>query len=238
VLVLFVLSSFTGGGGLLLAPVFGGYHLVKRQWKALAISSVVISLTAYAYFIGLPYVKPAHHPIFTDPLRIAAYALTFVGSAGRTRGGCYVVAILLICSLISTRRTLFKAMPALGWLAVYIFLTALAGGVARGGFGTDMARSSRYTEYSLLLIAIAYLGHLVAATQAQNRVRVMVIGLAISTALFAYWYSVGRKPMREHFNDLETGTLRYPDPDHAKRVFKQSCDAGLLAPGVCAKGRQ
>jgi hypothetical protein len=236
-LALFVLSSFTGGGGLLLAPVFGGYHLVNRQWRGLAISSVVILLTAYAYFIGLPYMKPPHHTIVTDPLRIAAYALTFVGSAGRTRGGCYVFAILLIIALISTRRTLFKTMPALGWLAVYIFLTAVVGGVTRAGFGTDMARTSRYTEYSLLLITIAYLGHLSAATQARTRVRFVAIGLAISTALFAYWYAVSRKPMQEHFNNLEKGIPIYPDPDHARGRVKQSCEIGLLAPSVCAKMR-
>jgi len=235
-LVLFVIAAFTGGGGLFLAPVIGGYHIVKRQWRALAVASAVILLTAYVYFIGLPYVKPAHHPTFLDPRRVIGYTLTFMGSAFQAKAACYVLAILLLWSLGKNRRTLFTAMPAFGWIAVYIFVTGLGGALARSNFGTDMARSSRYSEYSLLLIAMAYLGHLGAASQAQARARVATIGLAISTTFFAGWYWIDYKPMLARFNDLESGVPQYPDPVHAGQVFARSCESGLLERSVCAKG--
>jgi len=236
-LVLFVVASFTGGGGLLLAPVFGGYHLFKRQWTALAISSVVILLTAYVYFIGLPYAKPSHHPITASPLLLIRYMLTFLGSAGRTPWGCYVVAVAMVYFILQNRRELWVRMPVLGWLAIYIVLTALVAGITRAGFGVAQARSTRYTEYSLLMLAIVYLGYLSAATAPQLKMRVATVGLVISTMLFGYWYSIERPMMKATFKALESGALLYPDVDRAKVMFKQACDTGLLSPSVCAKGR-
>jgi hypothetical protein len=147
------------------------------------------------------------------------------------------VAAVVVYFILKNRRELLVRMPVLGWFAIYILLTALVAGITRAGFGIAQARSTRYTEYSLLMLAIAYLGHLSAATTPQLRMRIATVGLLISTMLFGYWYSLERPRMKTRFNELESGTLRYPDVDHAKVIFKEACDTGLLSASVCAKGR-
>jgi hypothetical protein len=235
---MFVASVFTGGGGLVLAPIIMAHHLIERRWGRLVVSVAITLATCYLYFVAIPYVPTSSKPLGASPMTLLAYALTFIGSAGRVQAMCIVLGCALLLAAFRVRARLTKEMAFLGWLALYILLTAGTAAVSRGALGTGQARASRYTLYSLLLISIVYLGYLTNAKDVRERARVVMGGMAFAVILFVYWYSTDLPRLANRYRYLESGTLDYPIAEAGRDRFRRSCEIGILEAKVCAKAKQ
>jgi hypothetical protein len=77
-----ILSIFTGGGWIVLIPLFILYMILHRNWKNLFIILMISSITLFVFFVALGYEKPGHHPSILDTLKnpkmIIEYILVFI----------------------------------------------------------------------------------------------------------------------------------------------------------------
>ena len=95
--------------------------------------------------------------------------------------------------------------------------------MARGGFGILYAQTtSRYTQYSLVFVAILYLGYLLGSNNLKARRLIFLIGLGFSIVLFIYWYRPGVNAIKERFVELNSGKIMYPDTHRAKEILHKA----------------
>lgn len=86
-LIFLVLSTFTGGGGLALAPIILVYHFLKKNWSDLLLSAVVVAALIGVYFVLLEYKMPSYHPSLIaavlSPHKLVIFSLGFIGGLAK-----------------------------------------------------------------------------------------------------------------------------------------------------------
>ena len=155
-------ATFSAAQGLLVWPVgvllLVLLPMVKRSKIALVLVWVLVGMTEWlAYFWG--YVKPAGHPNLAFSCE---YFATIVGGAlfpavieATTAGG---MILILSAMAVITVLLLNRGARHSFWLAVIAWglLVQAQITVARSGFGTGYALSSRYATFSILVLIGTY----------------------------------------------------------------------------------
>ncbi|VTR91781.1 Putative uncharacterized protein OS=[Oscillatoria] sp. PCC 6506 GN=OSCI_3720052 PE=4 SV=1 [Gemmata massiliana] len=175
--VILALVALTGGSGLVVVPPVSGWvaFIAVNVWRAGSKSRAVFLLLLAVlplvylglYFQG--YHKPSHHPpLSTDPIEVGCVsgevlAMSFgIGLSGvwwAVAGGLVVVGGLTVALLVERWKESGERLSIVGLIAVAAGVTgvALAIGVGRGGWGTEMGLWSRYSMLVWPLLAATYL---------------------------------------------------------------------------------
>lgn len=231
-LILFIASSFSGGGGLALAPVIAGYYVHSRNWRRLGVALLVISALIAVYFPLLSYRHPSHHPAvwvaFSEPLRLAGYFVTFLGGFGKSATLSIAIGLAAVLLFSIKQKQIGESAPFVYWSVIYIFLVTFLNAITRSGLGIEYAASSRYTVYSLLLGGFLYLGYLSAAKTSAERRIVQGVGMSCSLIVFLYWSLPGADRMEDRFWELEAKRINYPHVNKALQILQQSSDLGIF----------
>ena len=194
--------SFSNGAvywplGLVLL-LFAGPEGRKPKVAACLVWTAVGALTMASYLYHW-HTNPAHPSllyIFRHPLDYTEYVLLFLGAPCRAFGGkalCISAGIIgLLLAIVgpvglARRRKVewYVLWPYIG-LTLYAVATAAITGLARAGFGSDQALSSRYiTVSSLLWIADVVFLSLVAKFASQKKSSYVAAGAVVVIALLA-----------------------------------------------------
>lgn len=227
----YILGMFSGGGGVVLGPVMALYYLFSRKWKSLFICLTFIGLVTVCYFYFLEYTRSTQdlHPfeILVQPGLFSGFILGFIGSIGNINklglpSGILFGSMFLYFFLKKVSQ-LSRNEPFLLWSGLYIISVAALTAMARGGFGILYAQTtSRYTQYSLVFVAIIYLGYLLGASNLKVRKIIFWIGLGFSVILFTYWHRIGVNAIKERFVELSSGKIMYPDTPRAKEILHRA----------------
>ena len=174
--VLLLLTTLTGGAGLVLVPpvavwlIYLAVMVARREGTAKAAIIAVIALASViylaTYFVG--YEKPANHPSpSTNPLRvltISGEVLAMAIGVGVSGIWWAVVAaevglgVVTLVLLVQQGQTQADRPASFGLVAALAGITglALAVGIGRAGFEGDMGLWSRYSFLMWPLLGIAY----------------------------------------------------------------------------------
>ena len=225
-------SMFTGSGGLVLIPVFALYHLSKRDFKNLIIFTIYTSILLSIFFIALEYKHPPHHPSILDalrkPLALAQYFFVFLGSAFGSKNLALASGLSLFLIFLINFRKAFVELPFLFWSVIFIFGTALITGLARSGFGIEQALSSRYTHYSLMILALIYTQYIYILIDKKKKL-LLYFFLVFFTLLFSSWLIKGGETMNTRLNNLKNNGIYYtPSVQVAEEILKKSHKNGHI----------
>ncbi|OGK36249.1 hypothetical protein A3A93_05885 [Candidatus Roizmanbacteria bacterium RIFCSPLOWO2_01_FULL_38_12] len=156
-----IIGSYSHINGLLIWIVGGILIFYRRQFLFLIFWMLLSLMTYLIYFIN--YSKPIYHPslmyFFQNPLDFLTYFFGQIGSvlfiseigiSALIGIMIFLIALFNLNSLLKKRSLIKSCIP---WLMIFLFslLSILAIAVARAGFGTTQALSSRYIVYSSLM---------------------------------------------------------------------------------------
>ena len=237
-LLFYVMAVFTGGGGLVLGPVMIMYYWFLRKWKVLLMCISTVALATSLYFsTWLEYSKSFQDPnaleIMKHPVLMGEFILGFLGSAGHINklglfSGIFFGIITLLLFLKKAIQ-ISKNYAFLWWLGLYIIFVSVLTAMARGGFGVMYAQTtSRYTQYSLLIMAIVYLIYLLNPGTPKARKAIARIGMIFSVILFTYWFNPGSNNMKTQFNELNSRKIIYPDTSRAQEILRESSEKHIF----------
>jgi len=124
--IFFVIGLFTGGGGIIVAPIFCLYYFVQAKWRCLIYTSIVILSTFFIYFILLDYQHPLHHPsivnAISSPKQLLIFFFLFLGAF--SWGNHYfniLFGAILLALFLRISRSLFVKFPFFGGVAFLFF---------------------------------------------------------------------------------------------------------------------
>jgi len=225
-----ILSIFTGGGGIVLIPLFVVYMILHRNWKNLFVTLMISAIILFIYFVVLGYEKPGHHPSILNTLKnpkmIIEYILVFIGSLAGSKTAAATIGTALIIFFAYKLKYSYKKTPFLVWSILFILGTATATALARVGFGIEQALSSRYSEYSLLFLSLIYLQYLF--TEKQDNTNVILIGYLFSIIIFSFWFVKGSESLKDHYTQIKNTPILYPDQAAGEQILLQSYENGLF----------
>jgi len=225
-----ILSIFTGGGGIVLIPLFVVYMILHRNWKNLFVTLMISAIILFIYFVVLGYEKPGHHPSILNTLKnpkmIIEYILVFIGSLAGSKTAAATIGTALIIFFAYKLKYSYKKMPFLVWSILFILGTATATALARAGFGIEQALSSRYSEYSLLFLSLIYLQYLF--TEKQDNSNVILIGYLFSIIIFSFWFVKGSESLKDHYTQIKNTPILCPDQVAGEQILLQSYENGLF----------
>lgn len=225
-----ILSIFTGGGGIVLIPLFVVYMILHRNWKNLFVTLMISAIILFVYFVVLGYEKPGHHPSILNTLKnpkmIIEYILVFIGSLGGSKTAAATIGTALIIFFAYKLKYSYKKTPFLVWSILFILGTATVTALARAGFGIEQALSSRYSEYSLLFLSLIYLQYLF--TEKQDNSNVILIGYLFSIIIFSFWFVKGSESLKDHYTQIKNTPILYPDQAAGEQILLQSYGNGLF----------
>ena len=219
-LIVMTMAIFAGGGGFTLIPLFLLYLLVQKSWRYLGISFIVSILIVWFYFIVLDYKSLDHNIalLIERPLDVILFFLTFLGNFMTVYPWAAYVGGILIFLYIWMAKYLFGKMPFIAWSVLYILMTALLVSVMRVEQGLAFALPSRYAIYSVLLLALVYLGYI---TRYQNNKVIYYIGLLAGVSLFIFHF-IHKLPAFEQRKYVAEAALAFPTKSYAETVLQQS----------------
>ena len=243
----FLLAVFTGGGGLILIPVFVFYLLWNKSYRLVAPFLALFVTTLYIYFSFLPYVNLTPTAKFmgalSHPLDLATFAVGFIGGVGNVQivglASFVSVGLLFLVLFASQARFLFKEDPFLAWMGVYIGLTAGLAALNRLDIGVQAGGDSRYSTYSLVFCACLYLSALLRFSTMNMQKKIVGWGYVFATLLFIAWYFQAFTALNDRLYWLKNGFATYPDLVRARAVLDQSHELGIfLVPNELYKRRE
>lgn len=229
-----VCGTFTSGGGIALAPLVLLFYATQRQWPSFIMALITIIATLGIYFFALPYTSPAGHahPLhnLSNPQLILKFFILFLGNfAKESLLLSSFFGMLIAILFLKFARSISKTTPYLWWVSLFIFVTDVMLSITRSGFGVEYATSSRYTQYSLLLISILYIYCLVQYTTEQSRLKITGVGLIFALILFKTWYPMGIERFMERTQTLLQNPLStYYDPVNGQRILEKSQALGIF----------
>lgn len=218
-------SIFTGSGGLVLIPLFFLHAITKKEGRNLFIFLLASIFLLALFFIVLDYKSPGGHPSIIEALKnptsLVFYFFTFLGSSFRSKELALVAGVILSLLFFLRAKKAFNDIPFVFWSVIFVLGTAMATSLARSGFGLEQALSSRYTEYSLLLIALVYIQHLLIHEQAKRK-KIFKYFFAFAMIAFIYWFIKGSSSMNQRYETLRYNGIAYPDRENAEMQLKKS----------------
>ena len=230
-LFFFTLATYTGGGGIILGPTIILYYLISKNPSKASINIVVVTIVTLLYFYWPQYLanpqSPGSAKILLRPDLFLEFTLGFLGSAGNIRKIGLSSGIIFggLLFLLWANKYSFnkKHNPFLYWTFLYIVMVAILTAATRGGFGVLYAQTtSRYTQYSLLILVTIYLSYLLESNNSKKRRAIFFIGLGFSTILFSYWYPRGNVAIKARYLELSAGKISYPDVIRPQEILQKS----------------
>lgn len=230
----FLIGLFTGGGGIAVAPLLLLFYALQRQWRLFVLALITAISGLCIYFLVFPYVSPTGHahPLsnLLHPELMLQYFFVFLGGFVKesplVSGVC---GVLIAGLLVKYTKSIYKNSPYLWWVALFIFCIAGMLSITRSGFGIEQATSSRYSQYSLLIISILYLSYLMHCTTARSRLLATGAGLLFAVILFKTWYPLAMENMRERSQILLQNPLKtYYDAVNGQRILDKSKALGIF----------
>ena len=223
-----IVSIFTGGGGIVLVPLFALFALVNKDFKKLLWILLVGGLTLALYFVILEYHKPGHHPsilkVLLDPFLFFSYALVFMGNIGKIKIVSMLIGFLSLASFAFISKQTYQKNSFLFWSIAFIVATSFLTALARAGLGVEQGLDSRYSIYSVLLVSLVYLSY---ALLYKNKM-IYLLGYIFGLISFMFWLFYG-------INWLSTQSLRvkneimYPVIEHAESILKRSAQVKVFS---------
>ncbi len=226
--IFMIVSVFTGGGGVVLAPIFLLYAISSKNLKHIFLTLIVSISILLVYFVFLNYSKPGHHPsiaaVISDPILLITYMLTFIGNIGKTKIISIVIGSILISLFALIGKKMYKKEPFLFWSILFILVTASATGLARAGFGVEQALLSRYSIYSVSLVSLIYLSYM-----SIFKLRfIYFLGLLFGVLSFIFWFANGIQCLDANSKRLKTELL-FPNLEYAESILKKSDELGVFS---------
>ena len=221
--IFFIFAVFTGGGGFALIPIFILYAILEKKWKFLLQSIVIIIIIAGIYFYLLHFERSTRS---TNPIELLKYALpsyieyifNFLGNWGRKSPISLYIGIISIILFIFNIKYFLKKLPFIGWLIIFIIVTASLAGLSRAGAGAEQALSSRYAIYSLLLTSLIYIGYI---SRYNFNIKLIYIGYIISIFAYIYHFIVSIPEFERRYYQAQNGLL-FPSVGHAEARLKKA----------------
>jgi len=218
-------SIFTGGGGIVLIGVFLLYAITNRNWRVFFYILIFSLIVLFIYFVLFEYLKPVNHPsilqVLHNPHIILAYSLTFIGSFGGSQKISMVIGVFEVLLFTRYARQTYQKNSFLFWSILFVLCTAILTGLARAGFGIEQAVSSRYSEYSLLLVSLIYLQYLFIFKDIQRFI-IQWIGFLLSLVVFFSWLTVGIEKLQNHKEEINFDSVRNPSKEWAESILLTS----------------
>lgn len=233
-LLCLAVASFSGGGGLLVAPLLVLHACLERRFRLAAVVVAFAGTLAFAYFVYFPYAKPVHHPSIVtamlSPHILAGYIPAFLGSVSRNIRIAIPLGLILLALSVHFIRRHDKADRFLILVVLFVLETAFVTALTRSGFGIQQALSSRYSEYSLILMSLLYLLGLSHAGSDTVRTRRMQAGVAVAVLTFAFSFAPAQRDMRKRSDDLTKGVITHPDQAAARAIIERAQQKGIFVP--------
>ncbi len=184
VCMLFPITLFTFGSGVVLYPLGNLFFVIQKKWKSLVIFFVISTICMLIYFFG--YHKPTYHPSIIEalinPLRTIAYFFAFLGNITQLKSlaiSIGFIACLLSAYFVVKRRDDWFLHLVIG----FVVINGLVAALTRSGFGVNQALSSRYSTYSLLAWVCIYIFTITSFAKINFAHKVVSVAI-IGTVLF------------------------------------------------------
>lgn len=240
--ILFVMALFTSGSSIVLLPIIAVWLIVGRNLSDLRLFGVVALVSLAVYFFG--YQRPSYHPSITESLLNPGRTVTFFFSfLGNFMPAQLAVALGIVqCALAIVFFVVFPGDKFLNAVSAFVLLSALVAAITRSGFGVEHSLMSKYTLYSVMLLACLVFQFLVHLPQGEFRrsIVVFVVGCAI-----IFWGAqiAGYELNRTFANEREslvvgmaefcqggTDRLAYPDQGRASDILTRAEQMGIYDP--------
>jgi len=235
-LCFYTCAVFTGGGGIVLAPLIATYYALKRKWGHLFGSLGVSSLIFLLYFVVLPYSSPIKSKALDaliHPEQCIGYFLGFLGGwsnipsiglASIITGG----SILLVFFTLGANRSRTQS-PFFFWMSIYILMTAALTALNRYDLGLITSGDSRYSQYSLLFLSCIYLSFIATSKNKRSQFNILLIGTLISILIFCYWYAQALRPLEDRLYWLKNDLQVHPSWKDALSIRAESARLGVFS---------
>lgn len=218
--IFMTIAIFTGGGGMVLIPIFFLYFLMHKSWKHLAIFSILSLLIVLFYFVVLDY-KSLDRNIYLlidKPLDAILFLLTFLGNFGTSYPLAAYIGGVLILAYLWIFKFLFKHMSFIAWSILYIIMTAFLVSVIRFEQGLTFALPSRYSIYSISFLALIYIGYI---KRYQYNTNMYILGFVVGLSIFVFHF-IHKLPAFEQRKYVAETSLAFPTKGYAEKVLKES----------------
>lgn len=233
--IFYAAAIFTSGGGMSLVPLVNLYYLSQKKWRLLSISLVITALILLIYFMILPYSSPPSSKIIDSvlhPMMLIGYFIGFIGALGNVYEYGYISLLccgsLLLLLFAFRARVSQKQAPFFFWICIYILITSLLTALNRSDQGIYTSGDSRYSEYSLLLLASVYSMYLVCAKSMQARSTVVKVCFLFSIVIFCFWYPRALFHMGDRLHWLSNNIKTHPNWEQAIEIKKESARLGVF----------
>jgi len=231
-LIFLVLSTFTGGGGLALAPIILIYHFLKKNWNDLLLSAVVVFALIGVYFVLLEYKMPSYHPSLIaavlSPHKLVIFSLGFIGGLAKNLVVSILFGLVLLYFLARRFSYVFEQAPVFFWWIAYLLASALMVSISRSGLGVEVSVSHRYAPYPAAFAAFTYLSLLITAKNTEERAKIWAIGFYLAFLFFLLWDFSGIRRLEKRYNQFQAGEIFYPDPAVGASVLEKSKMLGIV----------
>lgn len=233
----FVAAVFTGGGGFALAPCLVLHWALRRDAARTAATVALTLLLAWVWFAVLPPFEPHRtaslSAALAAPQRLVAYALCFIGSAGKSTQAAVAVgaAQLGLVAWLGWRSRVLGTHPFLSLTLLFVAVSAGLAALARMHLGLDQARSSRYTEYALVSLASLCMLHLAATDDAATRQRRWRVWMGLAALVWLLWAAHGSHQLADKRRLLERRDVVSAAPAEAvQQDLREALRLGVFRP--------
>jgi hypothetical protein len=243
---LFPIALFTSGGGIVLYALGNLFLVLQRRWRSFAWFFVVSTSCMLLY--SYDYHKPPYHPsmlgALLTPLKSVTYFFYFWGNIAPFEHAPLAVGIILC--LLSFYLGIRKYGNSFFQLAIgFIALVAITTTIARSGFGSRQALSSRYSMFPLIGMACVYTCLIISIAKRVALRRAFSVCALLGA--ISFWGIVGLRT--EHngffqqvkndriasivaFSNGDRGRLLYPDRDRAAHILQDAEQAHIYHCGM------
>ncbi|MBE1274790.1 hypothetical protein [Enterovibrio baiacu] len=152
-----VLASFTSGGLLIIFLILIYQSVLLKRYKEIFPVFIFLCITLVGYFFDYESVEAHSTAIFSmkDIGDLILYFLTIVGGITQNSITSIVLGVCILTSMLAL--TVMKYKGIFYFYSLFILLLLAAISYGRVGFGVEQALSSRYTIYSMLLMASLFM---------------------------------------------------------------------------------
>lgn len=234
-ILFFIAAIFTGGGGLVLAPLIALYFFSKRQWIQLICTVFLIFILLFVYFYALPYTPPGASKLFDSiahPLRFLAFFFGFLGGAFNFS---FVGPVSYICAggflfylVMRKLRWIYLQNDFVSWTLYFILMCALLGAINRSDLGIESGGASHYSVYSLLLICCLYILVMTHIKIDVARKKFFFYYFCLGVLLFGYWAWKAPIYLEDRHHLLKHEYVIYPDEQAAEIILKKAKDLQIF----------
>lgn len=229
-----IASLWTGGGGYALIPCLLVHQLLEREWLRAGTITLLALIMIGIHIYSMPPVAAAAHDgmvhLLDAPWDGVLYVLCFIGSAAKSTPASVATGMLLVGVVVSRWRDLY-ARPTIMLMLMFVLLCATLAAASRVHLGISQARTSRYTEYSLVAISLIFVLVIANANTPETRRKIRHACLGIAVAIWTVWALHGYKSIADRAAKLKAHQIMTPgDTTHIPSMMEQALRIGVFRP--------